>query len=38
MLLWDAGMALSISRDLARHPGRLVYHVCGSFHCEGEQG
>ena len=37
MLLWDAGMALSISRALAQHPERLVYHVCGSFHCEGQQ-
>ena len=37
MLLWDAGMALSISRALAQHPERLIYHVCGSFHCEGKQ-
>ena len=28
MLLWDAGMAHSIARALAQHPGRLIYHVC----------
>lgn len=38
MLLWDAGMAHSIATSLAAHPGRLVVHVCGSFHCEWRLG
>ena len=38
MLLWDAGMAHSIAAALEAHPGHLVFHVCGSFHCEGFHG
>jgi uncharacterized iron-regulated protein len=38
MLLWDAGMAHAIASSLERHPGELVYHVCGSFHCERSHG
>ena len=32
MRLWDASMAHAIARALADEPGRLVVHVCGSFH------
>jgi len=38
LLLWDATMAHSICSSLASFPGKLVYHVCGSFHCEGRHG
>ena len=38
MMLWDAGMAHSISASLAAHPEHLVVHVCGSFHCEWRLG
>ena len=24
--------------SLEAHPGELIYHVCGSFHCEGKHG
>jgi uncharacterized iron-regulated protein len=36
--LWDAGMAYSIARHLAGHPGALVVHVVGGFHVEGGTG
>lgn len=38
MLLWDAGMAHAIASCLEAHPGERIYHVCGSFHCEGKHG
>lgn len=38
MLLWDAAMALAVSRALEAQPGSLVLHVCGSFHCEKSLG
>lgn len=38
MLLWDATMGQSIARALDSDPGRLVVHVCGSFHCERKVG
>lgn len=38
ILLWDASMAAAIAKQLAEHPGRVVFHVCGSFHCEGHHG
>lgn len=38
MLLWDAAMAHSIAASLARDPGAVVVHLCGSFHCERRLG
>lgn len=38
MRLWDASMAHSIRTSLGAHPGRLVLHVCGSFHAEKRVG
>ena len=38
ILLWDASMAAAIARQLGEEPGRAVFHVCGSFHCEGHHG
>lgn len=37
-VLWDAGMAYSISEALIRQPGALVVHVNGGFHSEERMG
>lgn len=36
--LWDATMAWSIAEARQKHPGHLVMHIAGAFHCEGGLG
>ena len=38
VVLWDACMAWCIGKQLDASPGDLVYHVCGSFHCQHRLG
>ena len=38
VVLWDATMAHRISEQLGLDHSSIVYHVCGSFHCQRRLG